>query len=300
VGDSLGATLRVSETTGEALTGAAITAGVGAVASTAVKGVVVATKTVNKFENAADVAKTASKTDGVASGGSGGGSVGSVSTTSTNAAVKVADEASGGSGRSGGVVTNAGALRLGATGADDAAGGALRFGAAGADDATKASAKAAKSEATKEKILSNIAESKNARESSNFKQYATKENALLDTTGKDSAKNVASYEKLKVDLKAREKTSANQVYSNMFNQDGTIKKEFLPKSDTQPIITGEALGNKALKEALIKDGSDIKDWGKYSLEGKNQELHYYYNRKTGEVFYDMDYKSKFKHIKGNK
>ncbi len=70
MGDSLGATLRISETTSEALTGAAVTAGVGVVASTAVKGVVSGAKVASKFENAADtgsLAKVASKTDDVAS-----------------------------------------------------------------------------------------------------------------------------------------------------------------------------------------------------------------------------------------
>ncbi len=69
MGDSLGATLRISETTSEALTGAAVTAGVGVVASTAVKGVVVATKTANKFDDAASVANKADKFDNAAGAG---------------------------------------------------------------------------------------------------------------------------------------------------------------------------------------------------------------------------------------
>ncbi|GEM_PF-2359218 len=74
----------------------------------------------------------------------------------------------------------------------------------GADDVTKASTKTAQNEAIKSRVFDNIAESKNTRESSNFKQYAAKENALLDTTGKDSAKNVASYERYKAELRAQD------------------------------------------------------------------------------------------------
>lgn len=49
-----------------------------------------------------------------------------------------------------------------------------------------------------------------------------------------------------------------------------------------------------LKQKLIEDGSNIKDWGKYEirLPDDDRDLHYY-NDITKKVYYDMDYKTKF-------
>ena len=53
-------------------------------------------------------------------------------------------------------------------------------------------------------------------------------------------------------------------------------------------------------ERLTSNGSKITDWVKFKTKTINSpsspfKLHYYMNKKTGEVYYELDYKSFFNH-----
>ena len=103
---------------------------------------------------------------------------------------------------------------------------------------------------------------------------------------KDSAANVALYEKYKKEL-------SNLEISSLFNKDGTLTKEAIKLGKPLSGYTGDKLGNVVLKENLIKDGSNLTDWNKKYIElNGNRQLHYYENKVTGKIYYDMDYKIK--------
>ncbi|GAA5534078.1 hypothetical protein Dalu01_02486 [Deinococcus aluminii] len=59
------------------------------------------------------------------------------------------------------------------------------------------------------------------------------------------------------------------------------------------IMEGSDLGNPAVIKVLTKDGSNIADWGKYSITTKNGEIHYYYNPVTKQADYSIDFKIKY-------
>ena len=103
---------------------------------------------------------------------------------------------------------------------------------------------------------------------------------------KDSAANVALYEKYKKEL-------SNLEISSLFNKDGTLTKEAIKLGKPLSGYTGDKLGNVVLKENLIKNGSNLTDWNKKYIElNGNRQLHYYENKVTGKIYYDMDYKIK--------
>ena len=102
---------------------------------------------------------------------------------------------------------------------------------------------------------------------------------------KNSAANVALYEKYKKEL-------SNLEISSLFNKDGTLTKEAILKGEQ--IIAGDNLGNIELIRELTKDGSHIKDWAKFKIDANKVEIHFYYNKKNNRAYYDMDYKTKFK------
>jgi len=109
---------------------------------------------------------------------------------------------------------------------------------------------------------------------------------MLDSfKGKNSAKNVASYEKLKKDLKLRERSSN-------FNNDGTLTQETLSQGKPIKNIDLSKSNNIPLKKNLTSDGSKIEDWNKMSVKIGKEDVHYYQNSKTGKVSYDNDYKTK--------
>ncbi|WP_159037294.1 hypothetical protein [Streptomyces specialis] len=79
----------------------------------------------------------------------------------------------------------------------------------------------------------------------------------------------------------------------MFTPDGMLTSQAIAESAR--IIRGEQLGNPHLRAHLTADGSDITDWGKYSTQTHQSpygdfQVHYYYNRESGRVAYDYDYK----------
>ena len=109
--------------------------------------------------------------------------------------------------------------------------------------------------------------------------------AIEAVKDKDSAANVALYEKYKKEL-------SNLEISSLFNKDGTLTKEAILKREQ--IIAGDNLGNIELIKELTKDGSNIKDWAKFKIDANKAESHFYYNEKNNRAYYDMDYKTKFK------
>jgi len=64
------------------------------------------------------------------------------------------------------------------------------------------------------------------------------------------------------------------------------------------IIKGDELTNPAVIAKLTKDGKSMADWSKYSTpsikfpNGESKQIHYYFNDKTGEVCYKIDFKIK--------
>jgi RHS repeat-associated protein len=69
-------------------------------------------------------------------------------------------------------------------------------------------------------------------------------------------------------------------------------------ANSAEIIRGSQLHSSAVIAELTRDGSNIADWGKYTTNsfsspaGKFQ-VHFYRNRVTGQVNYNIDYKVKF-------
>jgi|GEM_PF-2099175 len=99
---------------------------------------------------------------------------------------------------------------------------------------------------------------------------------------KDSATNVALYEKYKKEL----------YFSETFNSDGTLTENAIKASKTIKSSSGDKIGNKKLIAELSKRG-DIKDWVKAKVKVGKDEVHFYKNLKTNGVYYEMDYKTKF-------
>ena len=99
---------------------------------------------------------------------------------------------------------------------------------------------------------------------------------------KDSAANVALYEKYKKEL----------YFLETFNPDGTLTENAIKASKVIKSSSGDKIGNKKLIAELSKRG-DIKDWVKAKVKVGKDEVHFYKNLKTNEVYYEMDYKTKF-------
>jgi hypothetical protein len=115
----------------------------------------------------------------------------------------------------------------------------------------------------------------------------------------DEGHSVVAYQNLKAALRQEEKIS---------NARAKLEEEklLLPNDELHPnamknaelIIEGPELGPKARNE-LTKDGSPIEDWGKYTTKNVkispklgNVEIHFYMNKKTGEINTSLDYKYK--------
>jgi ankyrin repeat protein len=96
------------------------------------------------------------------------------------------------------------------------------------------------------------------------------------------------YDKLKVELAFREARLVNEKFEltefAIFNQ--------------RHLIAGEDLGNPFVRRSLIEDGSQIEDWAKYTTfevrlsNGQNVQIHYYMNKNTKQVKYNIGYKVK--------
>jgi hypothetical protein len=88
--------------------------------------------------------------------------------------------------------------------------------------------------------------------------------------------------------------SFEEPFSN-FTNTGEINPEVITQS--QQIISGNELRNPAVISELTSDGSNIADWGKWESPTSgsplgNFRIHFYRNRVTHNVNYNIDYKVK--------
>jgi hypothetical protein len=91
-----------------------------------------------------------------------------------------------------------------------------------------------------------------------------------------------------------------EVIDSTFDQAGHLRPAVLTDPETRQIIAGTELNNGAVRAGLTEDGSNLADWGKYETGTISNpdgtlgfRVHFYYNRVTGVVNYEFDYKCKF-------
>uniref|UniRef100_UPI004046A501 hypothetical protein n=1 Tax=Streptomyces fradiae TaxID=1906 RepID=UPI004046A501 len=88
-----------------------------------------------------------------------------------------------------------------------------------------------------------------------------------------------------------DKLRTESAYS-IFDEDGFLAAEAI--ADSQRVIPGEKIGNPVVRDLMTADGSDLRDWGKYSTRTHQSpygdfQVHYYYNPETGKILL-YDYK----------
>jgi filamentous hemagglutinin len=86
--------------------------------------------------------------------------------------------------------------------------------------------------------------------------------------------------------------------ADILTKDGKLTAEAILESKPIP-LTDAVIRNPRIVKELTSDGSNIKDWGKYTTEtipapnGQRLQIHYYKNSVTGKVDYStVDYKVK--------
>jgi hypothetical protein len=89
---------------------------------------------------------------------------------------------------------------------------------------------------------------------------------------------------------------SGQEAASVFTSTGELQPEVIANS--REIIPGSQLRNPDVTNELTSNGSSIQDRGKYSTEsfrrrGGSFQVHFYYDRVTGEVSYNADYKTVF-------
>lgn len=100
------------------------------------------------------------------------------------------------------------------------------------------------------------------------------------------------------DLKLRTELSFKEA--GILDRSGklTVKALECTKNPDNLLVSGEKLVNKEVTTRLLKNGGTLSDWGKYTTEkvmlhtGRTGEIHFYYNKTTGEAVYDVDFKVK--------
>ncbi|MBD3362702.1 hypothetical protein GF362_03215 [Candidatus Dojkabacteria bacterium] len=103
------------------------------------------------------------------------------------------------------------------------------------------------------------------------------------------AQDVVQYEMYKEQLKS-------QQAATVFTQNGELKPNVI--SNSHSIIDGKDLKNPSVIKELTKDGSKIDSWEKMSTDSYPSpsgdfQVHYYQNKDTGKIYYNIDYKAKF-------
>lgn len=106
-------------------------------------------------------------------------------------------------------------------------------------------------------------------------------------------------------MRLAQQLAREQAFSRanaLFTRSGNLTEAAL--KDAQRIIPGDKLGlqdqSQTLTKYLTRDGSDIKDWGKYSTKTMTDspsgdfQVHFYQNKVTGAVDYGYDYKAVFR------
>jgi hypothetical protein len=115
----------------------------------------------------------------------------------------------------------------------------------------------------------------------------------------EGAENIKAHEDFKKDLEIK-------TCDSIFNSDGTLRDSVVDES-TRFLEVGDF--NPGRVRGALSGRGEIKDWGKYYTPkfhtptesqdiGSNKrnttaEVHFYKNKKTGEVYYDLDYKIKY-------
>ena len=110
-----------------------------------------------------------------------------------------------------------------------------------------------------------------------------------DLVTADNAYNIANASKLSNQLKMEEAAS-------MFSTDGKLVSSAVNTS--KQIMTGVELKNENVLNILLSKDANINNWGKYATDTFNSPLgpgqvHFYMNKVTGEIVYNIDYKFKF-------
>jgi hypothetical protein len=94
---------------------------------------------------------------------------------------------------------------------------------------------------------------------------------------------------------------ATQLAASIFDESGGSRPGVIANSNR--IIDGDQLGtrdpNQTLRLGLTADGSNISDWGKYSMptirgplgDFAGLQVHFYYNPVMGLANYEYDYKA---------
>ncbi|MBN8828207.1 MAG: filamentous hemagglutinin N-terminal domain-containing protein [Sphingobacteriia bacterium] len=124
----------------------------------------------------------------------------------------------------------------------------------------------------------------------------TQVSKFTKTDGTKYPENVANKDKLSKQLLAEQASS-------IFTKDGKLKPEII--RNAKFIDLKEGIKNQKVIEKLTENGSNIKDWGKFStgeLHGPSGkfEVHFYKNKITQEVNYDIDFKTITKDILNGK
>ncbi|WP_107097266.1 DUF6531 domain-containing protein, partial [Streptomyces sp. NBRC 110028] len=79
---------------------------------------------------------------------------------------------------------------------------------------------------------------------------------------------------------------------SLFNENGWLTPQAIAES--RRIISGDDIGNPAVRNHMTSDGSNLSDWGKYTTRTHQSpygdfQVHYYYNPETGRIL-NYDYK----------
>ncbi|MCQ4119491.1 RHS repeat-associated core domain-containing protein [Rhodococcus tibetensis] len=112
--------------------------------------------------------------------------------------------------------------------------------------------------------------------------------ACEEVSPSPSAHNAADAVRLHNDLTHRQMSSLSAA-------DGTLHPETARRADE--LIPGQDINNPRFREAVLQRGESVTDWGKFSTEhfrvGRwSGETHFYMNRNTAEIMYELDYKTK--------
>ncbi|MFD4292854.1 hypothetical protein ACFWPA_08535 [Rhodococcus sp. NPDC058505] len=83
--------------------------------------------------------------------------------------------------------------------------------------------------------------------------------------------------------------------SSLFTDDGRLHDDVL--AGAYDVIRGENIGNPEFARQVAERGGDVRDWAKFTSgsmpwQHGRVEAHFYMNRMTLEVMYELDYKSK--------
>ena len=118
-----------------------------------------------------------------------------------------------------------------------------------------------------------------------LRMWDSYKNNSLPTSAADSLR-------LKAELAFRE--------AGFLGQSGKLTPKALEYTNDKRsrLIKGKKLGNPEVIQELTKNGQPLENWGKYTTRevqlhnGQNAEIHFYYNKVTGDVNYSIDYKVK--------